>query len=153
MNINELYLKTIFCCMACDGDIADEEVNLVSKIAAEQNDLAGLDIETQLNAYVAEINTNGIAFLKGFLKELSAIELTEEQQLHLVDYAVRTIHADEKIEYSEVKFFKKIRNRLSLSDKQILEHQQADIEDWLLPDIQVAEDPDWGNISFANIKI
>lgn len=29
MEINELYLKTAFCCMACDGDIADEEVQYV----------------------------------------------------------------------------------------------------------------------------
>ena len=24
MEIKELYLKTVFCCMACDGDIAKE---------------------------------------------------------------------------------------------------------------------------------
>ena len=29
MDINILYLKTEFCCMACDGDIAKEEIAFV----------------------------------------------------------------------------------------------------------------------------
>ena len=29
MTKEELYLKTIFCCIACDGDIATEEVGMV----------------------------------------------------------------------------------------------------------------------------
>lgn len=28
MTKEELYLKTIFCCIACDGDIATEEVGI-----------------------------------------------------------------------------------------------------------------------------
>ena len=36
MNINELYIKTIFCCMACDGDIAKEEVELIKSITSKQ---------------------------------------------------------------------------------------------------------------------
>lgn len=31
MVIKELYLKTVFCCMACDGDIAKEEFSLLNK--------------------------------------------------------------------------------------------------------------------------
>ena len=31
MEINELYLKTAFCCMACDGDIASEELALIKE--------------------------------------------------------------------------------------------------------------------------
>ena len=30
MKTNELYLKTAFCCMACDGDIATEEIELIN---------------------------------------------------------------------------------------------------------------------------
>ena len=29
MTKEELYLKTIFCCIACDGDVATEEVDIV----------------------------------------------------------------------------------------------------------------------------
>ena len=29
MERKKLYLKTIFCCMACDGEIAKEEIEIV----------------------------------------------------------------------------------------------------------------------------
>ena len=153
MNVNELYLKTIFCCMACDGDIAKEELALVSKITLEQPGFAEMDIEAILNSYVTGINEKGTTFLTNYLKELSDVELTEQQQLCIVDFAVQTIVADSKIEYTEVKFFKKIRSRLSLTDEEILEHQKIDVEDWLLPDIRVAEEPEWKDVTFENIKL
>ncbi len=157
MNINELYVKTIFCCMACDGEIAKEEVAYVYDVTSKQETFSGMDIETAVNEYVASINANGAAFLKQYLNELDSQKLSDEEQMRIVDFAVQTIYADNKIEYSEVKFFKKIRSRLSLTDEQILA-RHPDIEDFLLPDVSVAEDPEWenavvfNNISFAEYK-
>lgn len=153
MTTNELYLKTIFCCMACDGEISPEETALVSKQAVEHPDFHQMNIEEMINGYVSSINTEGALFLKRFLQELESQQLTVDEELRIISYAVNTINADRRIEYSEVKFFKKIRNRLSLSDEQILEHQQVDIEDWLLPDIKVAEEPEWDNVTFELIKL
>lgn len=74
-----------------------------------------------------------------------------ETQLEIVDFALQTIFADNRIEYSEVKFFKKIRSRLSITDEEILA-SHPDVEDFLLPDINVAEDPIWENVVFDNIN-
>lgn len=61
------------------------------------------------------------------------------------------IEADNHIEYAEAKFFKKIRSRLSISDEQILA-QHPGKEDFLLPDIDMIEEPVWDdNITFADI--
>lgn len=152
MTKQELYLKTIFCCMACDGDIADKEVAMVKDLSSKTSLLDGLDIETFLNTYISDINSKGVSFLKKYLSELSEIELTEEEELLIVDLAIKTIEADDIIEYSEVKFFKKIRLRLSLSDEEIL-NQHPDKEDFLLPDITVADDPIFDDIKFDNIVI
>ena len=151
MNIQELYLKTIFCCMACDGDIANEEVALVHDITSKQDVFDGMDVNAVINGYVASINANGALFLKQYLKELSSQELSNEEQKKIVDFALQTIFADNRIEYSEVKFFKKIRSRLSLTDEEILANH-PDVEDFLLPDINVAEDPIWENVVFDNIN-
>lgn len=94
----------------------------------------------------------GVLFLKQYLKELEAQKLSIEEQMIIIDLAIQTIYADSKIEYSEVKFFKKIRNRLSLNDEQILT-KYPDIEDFLLPDINVIEDPEWNNVIFENINL
>ena len=151
MNIQELYLKTIFCCMACDGDIANEEVALVHDITSKQDVFDGMDVNAVINGYVASINANGALFLKQYLKELSSQELSNEEQKKIVDFALQTILADNRIEYSEVKFFKKIRSRLSITDEEILANH-PDVEDFLLPDINVAEDPIWENVVFDNIN-
>ena len=151
MNTQELYIKTIFCCMACDGDIANEEVALVHDITSKQDIFGGMDVNAIINGYVASINANGALFLKQYLKELSSQELSNEEQKKIVDFALQTIFADNRIEYSEVKFFKKIRSRLSLTDEEILANH-PDVEDFLLPDINVAEDPIWENVVFDNIN-
>lgn len=151
MNIQELYLKTIFCCMACDGDIANEEVALVHDITSKQDVFDGMDVNAVINGYVASINADGALFLKQYLKELSSQELSNEEQKKIVDFALQTIFADNRIEYSEVKFFKKIRSRLSITDEEILANH-PDVEDFLLPDINVAEDPIWENVVFDNIN-
>ena len=151
MNTQELYLKTIFCCMACDGDIANEEVALVHDITSKQDVFDGMDVNAVINGYVVSINANGALFLKQYLKELSSQELSNEEQKMIVDFALQTIFADNRIEYSEVKFFKKIRSRLSITDEEILANH-PDVEDFLLPDINVAEDPIWENVVFDNIN-
>lgn len=151
MTKQELYLKTMFCCMACDGDIAQEEIEMVRNMAASSPMFEGIDVEKKINAYVSAINRDGRKFLIRYLDGLSQEELAPSEQLQIVDLSIRMIEADNRIEYSEVKFFKKIRARLTLPDEQILA-RHPDKEDFLLPDIDVAEDPVWDeNVTFASI--
>lgn len=151
MTKQELYLKTMFCCMACDGDIAPEEIKMVKAIAMQIPILKGLDIESILNTYVSAINQNGSLFLRKYLNELPEEDLTQEEELKVIELSIKMIEADSRIEYSEVKFFKKIRSRLSVLDEQILA-QHPDKEDFLLPDIDVMEAPVWNDkIIFRDI--
>lgn len=150
MEKNELFFKTVFCCMSCDGDIAHEEVELVKDVSKTDDAFKGLDVQTLLDKWVKEINDKGMLFLKTYLNELSATELSEDEQLKIVDLAIKMIEADNIIKYSEVSFFKKIRFRLSISDEAILKIH-PDKEDFLLPDIMVKEDPIWEGVHFDNI--
>ena len=150
MKINQIYLKTIFCCMACDGDIAPEEIELVLNLTAQQPIFHDIDVKRTIHEYVDAINNGGVHFLKTYLKELTEQTFSDEEQLQLIDFALQTIYADNKIEYAEVKFFKKIRARLSLSDE-IIMAQHPDAEDFLLHDIYVTEDPEWSNTIFEKI--
>ncbi|WP_251620131.1 TerB family tellurite resistance protein [Odoribacter lunatus] len=153
MTKQELYLKTMFCCMACDGNIATEEIAMIKAIAIQTSLFEELDVENILNTYITAINQNGILFLRSYLNELSEEDLTPNEELVLIDLAIKMIEADNCIEYSEIKFFKKIRSRLSVSDKQILE-KHPNKEDFLLPDINVSEVPTWDeNIMFATISL
>lgn len=148
----ELLLKTVFACMACDGDIAEEEIGLLKRITVESNLFEGLEVENLLNTYISLINQNGRMFLNQYLSDVAGSGLTEEEQLTLIDLAFMTIEADNVIEYSEVKFFKKIRSRLSVSNEMILK-KFPEKEDFLLPDINVTEVPNWNNVVFSEIKL
>lgn len=117
MTKEELYLKTIFCCIACDGDIATEEVGMVRELCAKDKLFHDIDSEKCINSWIAEINEQGAWFLQSFLKELKSVVLNETEQLLLVSLAIKAIEADNRIEYAEVKFFKKIRSRLTVSDE------------------------------------
>lgn len=135
---NELYLKTAFCCMACDGDIAHEEVDLIKSYVRESSLFEGLEVERLLNEYIQKINAQGIAFLNSFIRELNNEEMLPEQELEIVRISIKMIEADNEILYSEVKFFKRIRACLSITDEEILKYM-PDIEDYLLPDISQGE--------------
>lgn len=156
MKTNELYLKTLFCCSACDGEISSEEISLVKELSKNDESFDGMDVENTLNNYVEQINGQGKIFLKNYISEVSNATLNNDEQIKLIEFAIRMIEADERIRYPEVKFFKKIRNRLSVSDECILE-RLPNSEDYLLPDIS-SEDKDFedvGNfvqISFVELK-
>lgn len=138
MNINEIYLLTAFVCSACDGDIAVEELAYVKDLAKDTDIFGDIEVEDRLNIYVQQINKEGITFINRFVRDLANSELTEKQQLKVVEIAIKMIEADGKIEYSEVKFFKKLRPSLSISDEAILA-KMPDIEDFLLSDLIVRE--------------
>lgn len=162
MEINELYLKTAFSCMACDGDIANEEVGLVKEYVTSSSLFDGLNVEAELNGYVSEINKKGQQFLSEYIKDVASFGLTEQQELDLAQIAIKMIEADNKIEYSEICFFKKIRAKLNVSDEKLLDifkdetlfekFPEVEPEDFLLPDIIEDDSLDW-NVSFNNIRL
>ena len=136
MEQNELLLRTAFACMSCDGDIATEEVALIKQMSNEKHLFGDIDINKALDELVNEINLKGKDFLNQYLASLSEQTLTEDEELMVADVAVQTIRADNKIEYSEIKFFKLLRSKLKIvSDKTLLDRIDGIDEDYLARDI------------------
>lgn len=78
-----------------------------------------MNFKEEINLLVQSLNSEGKAFIENFLDQLNAAQLTEEEEIEILDFAIKTIYADEKTEYSEVKFFKTIRHRLEITDDDI----------------------------------
>ena len=108
ISFNKLLLKTAFSCMACDGDIDKREVSLIKKLHQEKKIFGEIDINIELKNLLSEINKDGQLFLKSYFADLSSEVLKEEDELKLIEVAIETIKADDKVEYSEIKFFKLI---------------------------------------------
>lgn len=79
MTKEELYLKNIFCCIACDGDIATEEIEMVRSLCIENELFRNMDSEKLLNSWIVEINEHGGPFLQSYLKEINTVELDEKE--------------------------------------------------------------------------
>ena len=148
----ELYLKTAFCCMVCDGNIAEEEVQLIRDYTKESLVFQGLDVEKLLNDYIKAINATGMSFLNSYLSEIKSIDMTETEELQLVKIAIQMIEADKEVLYSEIKFFKRIRKCLSVSDE-VLNREFPDKEDFFLPDIAQQEYEFVLESEFASIQL
>lgn len=137
MEYKELLLRTAFACMACDGDIATEEVQLIKGYAQSSKLFGDIDIDKELDKLVNEINLKGKRFLKEYLSDVYEATLSEEQELQLLTVAVQMILADNVIEYSEIKFFKVIRSNLKVvSNETILQKVEGITEDFLAEDIK-----------------
>jgi len=127
-NLNQLILYTAFCCMTSDGDIDEREVMLIKSMCEKSHLFENFDIQKELNLLIDKINVEGKKFFLDYFDLLKNTELSEEDELTLIDFAIQTIWADEIVLYSEIKFFKNIRYRLNVSDEKILE-RFADIPD------------------------
>ena len=135
-NLSELLLRTACACTACDGEIAREEVALIKALDKDEHLFGDIDIERELSLLLDQINELGEGFLKNYLSSIKESKLREEDAIRLLDVAVKTIKADNIIQYSEIKFFKVIKANLNISDEVILERIEGIDEMWVAQDIK-----------------
>ncbi|MDO9155057.1 MAG: TerB family tellurite resistance protein [Paludibacter sp.] len=141
ITFDRLLLKTAFCCMASDGNIDKREIALIKTMCENSPIFKEFDFKEEINSLVKRLNDNGKDFINYYFGLLKDADLNVEDELILIDFAVKTIKSDELIQYSEIKFFKAIRHNLKLSDEQILA-KHDDIEYWLEDDIKTESNID-----------
>lgn len=134
ITFDKLLLKTAFCCIASDGRIDEKEISQLKLMYEESELFVNIDFQNEINLLINKINTRGAEFLKYYFGLIEEANLTHEEELLLIDFAIKTIHSDGIDEYSEIKFFKNIRHRLNLKDEDILE-LHPEVEYWLEQDI------------------
>ena len=120
ITFDKLLLKTAFCCMASDGKIDKREVELIKKMCEQSPLFNNFDFSKEINILLEKINNRGSEFIQYYFDLLNNTNLSEDEELNIIDFAIKTINADDVIEYSEVKFFKAIRKCLNVSDENIL---------------------------------
>ena len=134
ITFDKLLLKTAFCCMASDGKIDKREVALIKKMCEQSTLFNDFDFSKEINILLEKINNRGSEFIQYYFDLLNNTVLSEQEELSIIDFAIKTINADDVIEYSEVKFFKAIRKCLNVSDENILS-SYPDLDTYLEEDI------------------
>ena len=142
--------------MACDGEIAGEELSLIKELDAKEKLFGDIEVGVELKKLKEQIDKEGNQFLKRYICELGKSELTKEQELDLLRVAYRTILADNKVEYSEVKFFKVIRSNMKKLDDEVILSGIEGIEDYFIQDdikagYDVLYDSYFGNVDISHL--
>jgi hypothetical protein len=134
IKINELLLNTAFSCMACDGYIDPREVELIKSLHDDKKLFGDIDLFDEIEKHRMLINEDSGKYLRNYFKQLTSAELTEQNELKIIEVAMETIKVDTEIKYSEIKFFKIIRSKLKIANEVILE-MFPDFEEYLEQDI------------------
>ena len=153
---NKVLLLTSVCCMACDGEIAKEEVETLKKLSKDQELFGEEDINKVLPIVMDSISKYGYDFVKSYLDLLEKAEFNEQQAIQILDVATKTIYADKKVEYDEIKFFKTIRHKLDVSDDLIMAKIEGVEDYWLSADAQDANvaalEMNFNSVDYTSLK-
>ncbi len=130
----KLLLKTAFCCIACDGDLDKSEIELLKLLFENKPLYANNNFDDKLNSFIKIYNEKGKSFFTFYFEVLKSSDLSEKEELEIIDMAIKAIKADNIIKYSEIKFFKAMRSYLKIEDENILA-VYPEIEQFLEKDI------------------
>lgn len=106
--------------MACDGDIADSEINTIRELASNEIYFLGLDYDDLLQANVNEIKSIGKIAINNYLSELSTFQLNTHQELQIIEVLLQIINADNQTEESELKFLHLVKSKLKVDQETLI---------------------------------
>jgi len=116
----DFLFKSAIMAMACDGDIAETEIEEIKAIVANEIYFIGYDYEEPLKSNIQNIKTNGKTALNQYLKEIETNNLSENQEILLVEVLLRIIEADNDVQTSEIKFLQMAKAKLKLDDQTLI---------------------------------
>ncbi len=113
----DFLFKSAITVMACDGSIEEKEIKEIRKMAENEIYFMGYEYEQPLNNNIANIKANGKNAINQYLSELSSTDLSDKQELLLIEVLIRTIEADEQTHLNEIKFLQLVKAKLKTSEE------------------------------------
>lgn len=135
--MDTILIKTAFCCMACDGDISEDEIKML-----ESSSLLSDFSKDDFLREVSSFKNDGKKYLKDYVALLAdkSMNMLSEKKTSILRLAVDMIKADGVVKYSEIKFFKLIMSVLNVSPKFVLENIEDIDDDWVDSDFSQSKD-------------
>jgi hypothetical protein len=90
-DFKDFLFKSAVMAMACDGDIAEAEIDEIINIVDNEIYFMGYDFEEPLKNNVENIKANGKGAINQYLLEIEANNLNEHQEILLVEVLLRVI--------------------------------------------------------------
>lgn len=106
--------------MACDGDIAESEIEEIKSIVTNEIYFMGYAFEEPLKQTIDTIKENGKNAINQYLQEIEPNELNENQKILLIEVLLRIIEADKDVQQVELKFLQMVKIRLKLDEQTLI---------------------------------
>lgn len=116
----KMLFKGAFSMMACDGNIHTNEINEIKALAQNSPYFSDLDYEMEIIEARNELRIEGAKSIERFLAGIGQSDLTEKQELMLIEVLIKIIEADEQIESSELKFMQMIKENLKVNEETLV---------------------------------
>ena len=156
-SFDKILFLTSFCCMACDGEIAAEEVELLKTFSDNEHLFDYINLKEEFDNCLIILKQLGNDFIKSYFQAIESVKFDEEEKIYILDVGVKTILADNKVEYSEIKFIRSLFKSLNI-DKDVVLQKVPNIEDYWLENDLADKEGDFNyfdqlQVSADNMKI
>ena len=119
-DFKDFLFKSAVMAMACDGDIAETEIEEIKNIVANEIYFMGYDFEEPLKNNIANIKANGKGAINQYLQEIGTNDLREHQEILLIEVLLRIIEADNDVQQSELKFLQIAKAKLKIDEQTLI---------------------------------
>lgn len=119
-DFQNLLLKSAISVMACDGSIDEAEIIEIKNMANNEIFFMGFEVEDHFEPLLQHVKKNGKNAINQYLNELNQLNLSEKQEIILIEVLIRTIESDKKIETNEIKFIQLVKSKLNISEETII---------------------------------
>lgn len=106
--------------MACDGDIAEKEIEEIKTIVDNEIYFMGYDFEEALNDNIEKIRGNGKSEINSYLQEIESNHLNEHQEILLIEVLLRIIESDDEVQENELKFLQMVKSKLKADEQTLI---------------------------------
>lgn len=101
-------LKVAFAATVCDGDIDDNELEVIRKIEKEDYYLKKEDLQLEIDRLSELARDNYFEFAHRTVKETYKLDLSPAQKLITINLAIAVVRADGKMQEQEITFVKNL---------------------------------------------
>ncbi len=119
-DFKDFLFKSAVMAMACDGDIAETEIEEIKSIVSNEIYFMGYDFVEPLRNNIDNIKANGKGAINQYLQEIGTNNLNENQEILLIEVLLRIIEADNDIQPTELKFLQMAKAKLKVDEQTLI---------------------------------
>ncbi|MBK7440158.1 MAG: tellurite resistance TerB family protein [Chitinophagales bacterium] len=119
-DFKDFLFKSAVMAMACDGDIAETEIEEIKAIVTNEIYFMGYDVEAPLQDNIDNIKANGKGAINQYLEEIGTSNLNEHQEILLIEVLLRIMEADNVVQPRELKFLQMAKSKLKVDEQTLI---------------------------------